>query len=97
MPAWAARFLPANVSQFLASLIDPALVPQVRALVTKLNNAIKNAIPANAKVAVQVAVQAAPALLASDIQNTGIGGSPHSNDNGHTKLANALSTAFNGL
>lgn len=93
MPAWAARFLPANVGQFLVSLIDPVLVPQVRALVTNLNNTIKNAIPANAK----VAVQAAPALLGGDIQITGIGGSPHPNDNGHTKLANTLSTAFNGL
>lgn len=93
MPAWAVKLLPANVNAFLVSLIDPALTGQVRTLVTNLNTTIKNAIPANAK----VAVQAAPALLPGDIQNTGIGGSPHPNDNGHTKLANTLNTAFNGL
>jgi hypothetical protein len=93
MPAWVTRNLPATVTAFPVSLIDPALIGQVKTLVANLNKAISGAIAANPK----VAVQAAPALTVGDIQNTGIGGSPHPNDSGHTKLSTTLNAAFNGL
>ena len=92
-PAWAAKFLPATVTPFNVSLIDPLYAGDVRTLVTNLNTTIQNAIPVNAKVTALIP----PALTANDLQNTGLGGSPHPNASGHTKLANALSAAYNAL
>jgi hypothetical protein len=92
-PAWAAQFLPAAVAPLNISLIDPLYAADVRTLVNNLNATIQAAIPADPRVLVQVP----PALTGNDIQNTGIGGSPHPNASGHGKLANTLNAAFNAL
>ncbi|MBB5868901.1 hypothetical protein F4553_002280 [Allocatelliglobosispora scoriae] len=93
LPAWAAGWLPATVAAFDMSLIDPLWVGDVRKLVKDLNDVITLAMPANAK----AAMAKAAVLLPGDIQNTGIGGSPHPNAKGQQKLATCLDTAFKAL
>ncbi len=75
-----------------ASLVPPELVGKASAYQKAMNDAIKSKIPANPK----VTVVTAPVLRAGDIQQTTPMGCPHPNDNGHTKLANALKGAFGG-
>jgi len=92
-PDWLNRRLPDSVASLNVPIIDSAFAADVAKLTTDLDNRIKAGIPANAK----VKAMDAPAFAPGDIQNTAIGGCPHPNDSGHTKLADKLKATFNAI
>lgn len=81
--------LPGQVPSQERDLIDdPGWKTTVQQWTQQLNTTIRAALPNNAT------FQPAPALTANDIQKTALGGCPHPNDPGQTKLSQALATAF---
>lgn len=92
-PGWLVGLIPPRIDPALQPLIDPMWVGAVRTLVTDLNNAIRARIPVNPK----VRVQAALAMLPGDLQVTAIGGSPHPNARGQTKLSEHLDAGFRAI
>jgi len=87
-------WLPGKIPSYEVELVsDDDWKKTAKKWIGELNAAVKDNLPANAK----VKFQAAPELDADKIQKTMVGGCPHPNKPGHAELAKTLDTAFKAI